>query len=95
LDPAAYGFAPPAPATLSGGDPAANAAITRAILSGEDRGPRREVVVLNAAAALRVGDKAETIDAGIAQAEASLDSGAALRTLDALIAFSQQCATAS
>jgi anthranilate phosphoribosyltransferase len=95
LDPAAYGFAPPAPATLSGGDPAANAAITRAILSGEDRGPRREVVVLNAAAALRVGDKAETIDTGIAQAEASLDSGAALRTLDALIAFSQQCATTS
>ncbi len=95
LDPAAYGFARPAPETLSGGDPTANAAITRAILSGEDRGPRREVVVLNAAAALRVGEKAETIDVGIAQAEASVDSGAALRALDALIAFSRQCAPTS
>ena len=95
LDPAAYGFTRPSPEALIGGDPTTNARITRAILSGEDRGPRREVVVLNAAAALRVGDKATTISEGITHAEESLDSGAALQALDALIAFSQGCATAS
>jgi anthranilate phosphoribosyltransferase len=95
LDPAAYGFTPPTPERLSGGDPATNARITRAILSGEERGPRRDVVVLNAAAALRVGEKAESLGEGIEQAAESLDSGAALQALDALVAFSRRCATAS
>jgi anthranilate phosphoribosyltransferase len=95
LDPLAHGFTQANPDALRGGDAETNARITRSILSGEDRGPRRQVVVLNAAAALRVGEKAETLGEGIAQAEESLDSGAALETLDALIAFSRRCATAS
>jgi anthranilate phosphoribosyltransferase len=94
LDPLSHGFTQASPDALRGGDSETNARITRAVLSGEDRGPRRQVVVLNAAAALRVGDKADTISEGIVQAEESLDSGAALRTLDALIAFSQRCAAA-
>ncbi len=73
------------PEDLRGGDASTNAAIIRAILSGEDRGPRRDVVLFNAAAALA----AETGDfeAGLEEARASLDSGAALAKLIALVAF--------
>lgn len=77
-------------ADLLGGAAEENAAVTRAILSGEERGPKREVVLLNAAAALAVED----LDWGAAleQAQHSLDSGAALAKLDALIERSQMFA---
>ncbi len=76
-----------APETLTGGDAAANAAITRAVLAGEP-GPRRQVVCLNAAAALVAGEKAATLGAGWALAEAAIDSGAAQRALDGLVRVS-------
>jgi anthranilate phosphoribosyltransferase len=89
LDPRDFGFACADPADLRGGDPHENAQITRAILSGRDRGPRRDVVLLNAAAALLVGGAAASLGQGIARASESIDGGAALRALEALIDYSQ------
>ena len=73
---------------LTGGTPELNAAITRAVLGGE-RGPKRDIVCLNAAAGIVAGGKAETLTEGWQAAQDSLDSGAALRALDALVAASQ------
>ncbi|MCE1252802.1 MAG: anthranilate phosphoribosyltransferase [Anaerolineae bacterium] len=88
LDAAALGLRPAASSDLNGGDPADNALILRGLLSGKDSSPRRDVVLLNSAAALAAEDG--DLEAGLALAEESLRSGAALERLDALIAFSQQ-----
>ena len=71
------------PEDLAGGDVAANACRLRAILDGR-HGPDRDIVVLNAAAALVVGGQAAGLVEGREQAEESLDAGAASRVLDAL-----------
>jgi anthranilate phosphoribosyltransferase len=89
LDPAQFGFAPARPGDLRGGDPAENAAITHAVLGGQDRGPRRDVVVLNAGAALLAGGAADLAE-GIARATESIDSGAALGALEALVDYSRR-----
>jgi anthranilate phosphoribosyltransferase len=89
LDPRELGFAPAQPDDLRGGDPAENASITRAVLVGEERGPRRDVVLLNAAAALVAGGVATDFEEGIHRASESIDSGAALSTLESLIAYSR------
>ncbi|NHZ72638.1 MAG: anthranilate phosphoribosyltransferase, partial [Aquificales bacterium] len=83
LDPAEFGLPRATIADYVGGTPAENAAITRAILSGEDTGPCRDVVLLNAAAALSL--KRGHIAAGLAEARESIDSGKALATLEAWI----------
>lgn len=87
LDPQTLGFALARPEDLLGGAPKENARITRDVLSGKDRGPRRDVVLLNAAAALHVGGLADDLATGVTLAQASIDGGAALRTLDAMIDF--------
>ena len=69
-------------AALSGGDARQNAAITMAVLTGQ-RGPHRDIVLLNAAAALVVAGAAEDLHAGLRLAAESLDSGAALEKLRA------------
>jgi len=74
---------------LLGGSPQENAKITHDILSGADRGPKRDVVALNAAAALVVGGKEKDLKAGLARANDSIDSGKALRAMDGLVAKSQ------
>ena len=79
---------------LRGGAPQDNARIARAILSGADRGPRRDVVALNAAAALVVGGKEKDLKAALARANEAIDSGKAARVLDALVAKSQGFKTA-
>ncbi len=71
---------------LEGGDVATNAAILRAILDGET-GPRRDVVVANAAAALVVAQQAPDLKTGVASAVEAIDSGAARRKLDDLLEF--------
>lgn len=83
FDPADWGLRRTLLEDMAGGTPEENARITRDILSGRDQGPRRDVVVLNAAAVLSVenGDWA----AGLARARESIDSGAALRTLEVWI----------
>lgn len=83
LDPGDLGLPHAEPASLVGGDAATNAAITRRVLGGE-RGPVRDVVVLNAAAALVVAGAAADFGAGIEQANAALDSGKTEATLEAL-----------
>ncbi len=77
------------PASMQGGDSAENAGITRRILSGE-KGPRRNVVALNAAAALVAADRAADIQAGIKQAEAAIDTGAAADKLEQLVEFTRK-----
>ena len=72
-------------AKLQGGDGAVNAQITRDILSGKEQGSKREIVLLNAGAALYIGKKADSIADGIALAAKTIDSGAAVRTLEAMV----------
>ena len=69
---------------LAGGSPAENAAITRDVLSGKE-GARRKIVLLNAALAIMAGQKAANIREGITLAADCIDSGGALKKLDALI----------
>jgi anthranilate phosphoribosyltransferase len=88
IDPADYDISAPPPEALRGGDAAENARILEAVLSGED-GPRRDVVVLNAAAALWVAGAASDLRAGLSLARQSIDSGAARKKLAALILASQ------
>lgn len=73
---------------LVGGTPEENAAITRAILSGE-KGPRRNVVLINTAAALTAAGKADDIRDGIEKAAAAIDGGQAMAKLQALIDYTQ------
>jgi len=77
FDAADLGFARPDPAGLAGGSAAENAGILEGILTAADKGPRREIVVINAAAALRVCGIAEGWPDAIGRARESIDSGAA------------------
>jgi anthranilate phosphoribosyltransferase len=88
LDPANLGLRPASRDDLQGGDPELNASMLRALLCGEDTTPRRDVVLLNSAAALATehGDFAAALEA----ATRSLESGAALQKLESLVAFSQK-----
>lgn len=70
---------------LVGGTPAENAKITRAILNGTERGPKRCAVCLNAGAALYITGKAQTLEAGVRMAESLIDSGKALAKLEEII----------
>ena len=74
------------PADLTGGDPQQNADITRSVLSGQS-GPCRDVVLINAAAALMAAGKVDDFDGGIEQAKLAIDSGGAMAKLDALVEF--------
>jgi anthranilate phosphoribosyltransferase len=89
IDPADYGLATADPHSIDGGTPEENADITRGILNGS-RGARRNLVLLNAAAALVVAEKAADLHEGIRLSEQSIDSGAALAKLEELRAFSLQ-----
>ncbi len=92
LDPAALGFRGASISELIGGDAAANAAILRGVLDGSITDAKRDVVLLNAGAALVAGGLAEDIREGIQQAELVIARGAALERLEALISYSQQLA---
>jgi len=82
-------MAPATMADLEGGDRQENAQIIRQILGG-DPGPRRDIVLMNAAAALVVGNKARDLKEGVTLAAQSVDSGAAARKLAALVELSQR-----
>lgn len=87
VDPVELGLAPAIPDELVGGTPDVNAAVVRHVLGGE-RGAHRDIVVLNAAAGLVVADAASDLSTGIDMAMQSIDSGAAARVLDRLVAIS-------
>lgn len=78
-----------APSDLVGGDPAHNAAALRRVLDGAP-GPYRDIVLLNAAAALIVAGKAATLSDGVGRAVKSIDEGSAKRALDRLIAITNE-----
>ncbi|RPI56712.1 MAG: anthranilate phosphoribosyltransferase [Acidobacteria bacterium] len=78
---------------LKGADTATNAAILRSILAGE-KGPRRDVVLLNAGASLFVGGRAASVREGIERAAEAIDSGAARQKLDAMVAASKAASRA-
>jgi anthranilate phosphoribosyltransferase len=90
LHPRQFGFRTADPKEIQGGAPARNAEITRGILAGNIIGPMRDIVVLNAAAALLAADKAENWETAIAMATDSINSGNATKKLDALIAFTRK-----
>ncbi len=83
IDPSDFGIQPPNGEELAGGDAEKNARITLSILKGE-KGPRRDAVVLNAAAGLVVGGKAASMEDGVRLASESIDSGKALEKLELL-----------
>lgn len=71
------------------GTPESNAATIREVFAGKHRGPRRDAIVLNAAGALVIGDKAKDFPEGIALAQSLIDSGAAERKLEELATLSR------
>jgi anthranilate phosphoribosyltransferase len=75
----------------AGGSPADNAATVRAIFGGEE-GVRRDLAVFNAGAAIYAAGRADDLADGVAAAQASIDDGAATRTLDALVALTTELA---
>lgn len=89
ITPEQFGLERCAKADLTGGSPAENAAIVRAILSGE-KGHKRNAVLMNAGAALYIGGKAESMADGIRLAAKLIDSGKALATLEKLIEVSNR-----
>ncbi len=88
VSPLEFGFKEASLAEIQGGTPQDNAQILRRIFSGE-RGPKRDVVVMNAAAALVVGKKARGLTEGARLAEEVIDHGEALEKLNALVKISQ------
>ena len=82
-----YGFE-----EILGGDAGTNAAITEAILKGEEKGAKRDMVLLNAAAALMADGKAGTIEEGIAMAKEAIESGRAYAKLQQIIDTSRELA---
>jgi anthranilate phosphoribosyltransferase len=87
LHPADVGVAKAPAGALQGGDARENARILRRVLAGE-RGPARDVVLLNAGAALLIAGRAASVEEGIVRAAQAMDGGEAMRTLERLIAIS-------
>ncbi|CAB5056052.1 MAG: anthranilate phosphoribosyltransferase [Actinobacteria bacterium] len=91
VDPAAYGLRAATAADLVGGEPAVNALAARRVLGGE-LGAHRDIVVLNAGAALVVAGQSADLAEGIAAAGRAIDSGGAAAALEALVRESQEVA---
>ena len=90
ITPEQFGYIRCSKEDLVGGTPQENAEITRAILKGEEKGPKRQAVCLNAGAALYIAGKAESIEKGVRRAEELIDSGAALKKLEEFIQASNE-----
>ena len=90
IKPEDFGLVRCAKEDLRGGTPEENAKITKAILRGEEAGPKRDAVLLNAGASLYIGGKADTMQDGVALAARLIDSGKAMETLEKLIEVSNR-----
>ncbi len=88
VHPADFGLPKAQPAAITGGDAAANAAIARAVLAG-GRGAARDIVLLNAGAALFIAGRAASVEEGIGLAAGAIDRGDAARTLEKMAGLSQ------
>lgn len=91
VEPGQFGLAEGGLADVAGGTPEENAAASRAVLEGES-GPRRDLVLLNAGAAIYVGGRAADLEGGVDKAAAAVDSGAAGEILERLIAATGELA---
>jgi anthranilate phosphoribosyltransferase len=89
VHPADFGLPKASPGDLRGGDAARNADIVRGVLEGRGGAPR-DVVLLNAGAALFIAGRADSVRDGIARAASAIDGGAAKATLDAMARSSQE-----
>ena len=89
LNPEDYGIPIVGTEDLVGGEPAENAEIIRALFAGE-KGPKRDILLLNSAAALVTAGRATDLKEGLAVAAESIDSGAALEKLNQLAALTSQ-----
>jgi anthranilate phosphoribosyltransferase len=87
------GLAATTPETVTGGTPEANAETTQAILEGQP-GPKRELALLNAGAAIYAAGVADSLNEGVDAAREAVDSGAAGRTTEAYLKLSRQLAAA-
>lgn len=85
ITPEQFGYERCEKGALTGGTPAENAEITKAILKGEEKGPKRQAVCLNAGTALYIAGKAASIEEGVKLAEFLIDSGAALKKLEEFV----------
>lgn len=90
IRPEDFGFTSADKSELTGGTPQENAVITRAVLSGEEKGAKRTAVLMNAGAAIYAGGKAESIAEGIKVAEEMIDSGKAMAKLEEFIRCSNE-----
>jgi len=88
LDPIHLGIARADYACLAGGDAETNAYFTRQVITGKINGPRKDIVVLNAAAAIIVAGMARDFNEGIKKADAAIQNGQAARCLETLIQVS-------
>ena len=88
IDPVNYGFERAPLEAIAGGDAEENAKITRAILCGELQGPKRDIVLINAAGALIVDGKARDFEEGLEIARETIDSGRAEEALEKIIRVS-------
>ena len=85
ITPEQFGYTRCEKEALTGGTPAENAEITKAILKGEEKGAKRQAVCLNAGAALYIAGKADSVEAGVKLAESLIDSGVALKKLEEFV----------
>lgn len=90
VEPEDYGFSRVGKETLQGGDVRENAEIVQRVLAGE-KGPKRDIVILNSAAAFWVSGIDETMEKGIERAAFVIDSGAAGQKLTQMVRFTQEC----
>ena len=89
VSPGDVGLAEAPPGAISGGDPAANAAVTRAVFEGAT-GPDTDLVLLNAGAAIYAGGQVDDLAAGVELARDTISSGAAARTLEEYVRLTRE-----
>ena len=94
VTPEELGLDPVAPEALAGGEPEENAAVVRAVLTGEEGGAARTAVLINAAAAFQVAGRTDSLADGVAAAAESIDSGAAAAPRAPLNSASRRAAAA-
>ena len=85
ITPEQFGYTRCEKEALTGGTPAENAEITKAILKGEEKGAKRQAVCLNAGAALYIAGKADSVEAGVKLTESLIDSGVAPKKLEEFV----------
>jgi anthranilate phosphoribosyltransferase len=89
LEPEAVGLSRHETSSLAGGDPAQNASITHEVLAGQGTSAQRDVVALNAGAALYTANAAPTLEAGVKRALEIIQSGAGLEKLELYAKFTR------